>query len=326
MSRSQKVMDDPVDVAREPTPIEAVFAAERARLVGLAYRITGSRLDAEDVVQEAWLRAQRVDGADLDRPEAWFTRVVSRLALDHLKSARRRRETYVGPWLPEPVRTLPVPRPRAGVTPGAVTADDDPAELAAVAESLTFGFLRLLETLGPAERVVFLLADVFDTPYDEIAAVVDRTPEACRQLASRARRRVRSGNVRHDLPDDAQQVVGELLAAVAAGDVDQVISLMADDIVVVSDGGARTYTARRPVVGSKRAARYMVNLAQRWLPRVDVELMAINGESGLVMRLRGHDELFLALAVQVSDGRAVAVHLIRNPDKLAALDLAPEIL
>jgi RNA polymerase sigma-70 factor (ECF subfamily) len=305
---------------------EALFTAERPRLVGLAYRITGSRLDAEDVVQEAWLRAQRVDLVALDRPEAWLTRVVSRLALDHLRSARHRRETYVGPWLPEPVRTLPAPRPRAGVTPGAVASADDPAELAAVAESLTFGFLRLLETLGPAERVVFLLADVFDTPYDEIAKVVDRTPEACRQLASRARRRVRAGDVRRDLPDDANQVVGRLLAAVAAGDVDRVVSLMADDIVLVSDGGADAHAARRPIEGSVRAARFMVNLAQRWLGELDVEPMAINGEPGLVMRRRGDDGVFVALAVQVSGGRAVAVHFVRNPEKLAALDLAPEMI
>jgi len=320
-------MDDVMDAAREPTSIEAVFAAERPRLVGLAYRITGSRLDAEDAVQEAWLRSQRVDPADLDRPGAWFTTVVSRLALDHLKSARRRRETYVGPWLPEPVRTLPVPgvRPRAGVTPGAVAADDDPAELAAVAESLTFGFLRLLETLGPAERVVFLLADVFDTPYDEIAAVVDRTPEACRQLASRARRRVRAGDVRHDLPDDANLVVGELLAAVAAGDVDQVISLMAEDVVLVSDGGSDARAARRPVLGNRRAARYTVNLAQKWLPRCLVEPMVINGEPGLVMRLRGHEEVFVAMAVQVCERRVVAIHFVRNPDKLAALELGDAI-
>jgi RNA polymerase sigma-70 factor (ECF subfamily) len=305
---------------------DALFTAERPRLVGLAYRITGSRLDAEDVVQEAWLRAQRVDLADLDRPEAWLTRVVSRLALDHLRSARHRRETYVGPWLPEPVRTLPGPRLRAGVTPGAVAAADDPAELAALAESLTFGFLRLLETLGPAERVVFLLADVFDTPYDEIAAVVDRTPEACRQLASRARRRVRAGDVRRDLPDDANRVVGRLLAAVAAGDVDLVVSLMADDIVLVSDGGADAHAARRPVEGSVRAARFMVNLAQRWRGELDVEPMAINGEPGLVMRRQGYDGVFVALAVQVCDGQAVAIHFVRNPDKLAALDLPTAIV
>jgi RNA polymerase sigma-70 factor (ECF subfamily) len=311
------------EAGREPPPVEAVFAAERPRLVGLAYRITGSRLDAEDVVQEAWLRAQRIDGADLDRPEAWFTTVVARLALDHLRSARHRRETYVGPWLPEPVRTLPAPRarPRAGVTPGAVAADDDPAELAAVAETLTFGFLRLLETLGPAERVVFLLADVFDTPFAEIATVVGRTPEACRQLASRARRRVRAGEVRHDLPDDADEVARALLAAVAEGDVDRVVSLMADDVVVVSDGGAGAHAARRPVVGSRRAARYLVNLSQRWLSQVDVEPAAINGEPGLVLRLLHRDAPLLALAVQVSGGRAVAVHLVRNPDKLAALAL-----
>ena len=284
--------------------------AERPRLVGLAYRAMGSRLDAEDVVQEAWLRAQRVDWSTIDRPEAWFTTVVSRLALDSLRLARRSRETYVGPWLPEPVRT---------------SSGDDPADAVELAESLTLGFLRLLESLDPVERVVFLLADVFDTPYDDIAAVVDRTPEACRQLASRARRRVHAGQVRHDLPEDATQVVAALLAAVSVGDVDQVVSLLADDVVVVSDGGAATRAARRPVRGRERAARFMININRKFLWGMEVEPMTINDEPGLLVRRR-NGQPFLALAVQVIDGRARAIHVARNPDKLAALDLTTPLL
>src|SRR5262249_52462440 len=150
-----------------------------------------------------------------DNPAAWFTTVVSRLALDELRSARRRRETYVGPWLPEPVRT------------------DDAAnteKAVELAESLTLGFLRLLEALDPGGGVVFLLADVFQTPFDEIAKVVDRSPTACRQVASRARRRVREGQRRHDPPDEAERVARELIFAVAAGDVSQVVALLADGV------------------------------------------------------------------------------------------------
>ena len=164
-----------------PTRVERALVAERPRLLGLAYRITGSRIDAEDVVQEAWERARRAGVDEVDRPSAWLTTVVSRLALDRLRAAQRRRENYVGPWLPEPVVAVDEP-----TGPGA-----DPAELVEMAESLTFGFLRVLESLTPVERVVFVMADVFGVPFGEIAAAVDRSPDACRQMASRARRRVR---------------------------------------------------------------------------------------------------------------------------------------
>jgi RNA polymerase sigma-70 factor (ECF subfamily) len=207
---------------------------------------------------------------------------------------------------------------RPGETPG--SRSEDPAELAEVAESLTFGFLRVLETLGPAERVVFLLADVFDTPYDQIAAVVDRSPEACRQLASRARRRVQDGRVRHDLPDDASRVVASLLAAMAAGEVDEVVSLLADDAVLVTDGGVSARAARRPVVGAVRVARFLVNLTQRMAPAMSVELTSNNDEPGVVLRSED-GQLYYTMALQVSEGRAVAIHGVRNSDKLAALGI-----
>ncbi len=187
-----------------------VFAGERPRLVGLAYRITGSLADAEDVVQEAWLRLQPAVG--VERPEAWLATVVSRLAFDALKAARRRREAYVGPWLPEPVASDPRSL--------AVAVPDEAAELA---ESLTIGFLHVLETLDPVSRVVFILADVFAVPFRDIAATVGRSEMACRQVASRARRRVRAerpGPYRR--PDhEAARVVGALLAAATVGDVDE---------------------------------------------------------------------------------------------------------
>ena len=239
-------------------PATERFDAERPRLVGLAYRILGSRLDAEDVVQEAWIRFQAAAPGSIRDEPAWLTTVVSRLALDHLRSARVRREHYVGPWLPEPVlgQAIDTASSAVGV---------DPAHAAEMAESLTFGFLRMLEALGPEERVIFLLADVFAMPYADIAAIVERTPEACRQVASRARQRVRADRDHPRQPPaaDAQQVAGELVGAIVAGDMERVVALLADGAVLVSDGGALARAARQPVLGPHRISRFLVNLSHR---------------------------------------------------------------
>lgn len=293
----------------EPTAVDR-FEAERARLVGLAYRILGSRLDAEDIVQEAWLRYERTDPTTIDQPAAWLTTVVSRLSLDQLRSARHRREAYVGPWLPEFVRSgEPVP------------AEADPEASAELAESLTVGFLRVLESLGPTERVVFLLADVFDVPHAQIAAIVDRSPEASRQIASRARRRVREQRPSPlgvaDPAGARAGVVADLVAALASGEVHEVLRLLAPDAVLVSDGGAITRAARRPVVGAERVARFLVNLAKRGVALLDVELTTINNGAGVVLSLG--DDAFMAVVCDVEDGVITAVNIMRNPDKLAAL-------
>jgi RNA polymerase sigma-70 factor (ECF subfamily) len=293
---------------------ERVFATERPRLVGIAYRILGSRVEAEDVVQEAWIRYQRVDPATIERPEAWLTTVVSRIALDQLKSARHRREAYVGPWLPEPV-----------LTPDDA---DDPSELAAMSDTLTTGFLQMLESLQPVERVVFLLADVFQMPHPEIATVVDRTPSATRQLASRARRKVRQGGDTHRRSDpDAARVVDALVSALLEGDVDSVLRLVADDVVLVSDGGAGTHAARRPVVGPARVARFMTNLTARILANADaglrVDRCQINAEPGVVVWFDSRP--FLVATCTVDDGRVQRLHLVRNPEKLAALGIAGDL-
>ena len=192
------------DLPTGPDPDDELFEHERARLVALAYRITGSATTAEDLVQEAWIRWANVERDGVARPAAWLTTVTSRLALDHLKSARHRREAYVGPWLPE-----------------AVDIEPGPSEHAELAESLSLGLLAVLERLGPTERVVFLLADVFALPFGDIAAVVDKTPEACRQVASRARRRIRDERPRFSPTDDsAWEVAGAFLAAAQGGDLD----------------------------------------------------------------------------------------------------------
>jgi RNA polymerase sigma-70 factor (ECF subfamily) len=300
---------------QDDDPLLATLVAERPLLVGLAYRITGSRVEAEDIVQEAWLRARRTDAATIDNPAAWLTRVVARLALDHLRSARHRRESYVGPWLPEPV------------VGGMIDAETvhDPAVATELAESMTFGFLRVLETLGPLERVVFLMADVFDVPFADIGRTVDRSPEACRQIASRARRRLREGTTRHEVPDEADRVVGELVAAVTSGDVERVLSLLAEDAVLISDGGPRAYAARRPVVGRERIARFLVNTSHR-LPtlRLSTKSAVINGEPGVVVTVDGR--WVLTLTAHVDDGAIAALYIVVNPDKLAALDFDDPML
>jgi RNA polymerase sigma-70 factor (ECF subfamily) len=284
-------------------PVVDALIAERPRLVGLAYRITGSRLDAEDIVQDAWDRARRVPPESVDSPAAWLTTVVSRLAIDHLRSAQRRRETYVGPWLPEPVVT---------------DAAEDPAQMAELAESLTFGFLRVLEALPPVDRAVFVLADVFAVPFPEIAGIVDRSPDACRQIATRARRRVRDSARHHLAPPDAGRVVEDLLLALTTGDADRVVGLLAPDVVLVSDGGADTRAARRPVVGPDRVGRLMVNLTRRGFEvPVTFHKAELNGMPGLVVR--SVDGPVMAMAIDVEDGKVRAVYNVLNADKLEAL-------
>lgn len=280
------------------------FEAERSRLLGLAYRITGSRSTADDIVQDAWLRWDRADRDDIERPAAWLTTVTSRLALDHLKSARTTRETYVGPWLPE-----------------AATSDPGPAEQAELAESLTIGFLAMLERLAPVERVVFLLADVFAVPFDDIAAVVDKTPEACRQVASRARTRVREGRPRYAPTDDeAWRVAVAFMSAAQEGDLDGLVSLLADDALVVSDGGAERHAARRPIVAA-RIPRFVTNLAARTPPDAELTMRLVNGQPTLIATEAG--EVTLSATVAVAEGKVTHLWVLRNPDKLRTLNAVP---
>jgi len=297
----------------------AVFAAERRRLAGIAYRITGSLADADDVVQEAWLRFSKAWGAaePIERPAAWLTTVVSRIALDHLKAARREREVYVGPWLPEPIASDPLAVSRPG-----------PEELAELSSSLTLGFLHVLETLSPVERVVFVLADVFDVPFKDIAETVGKSPDACRQMASRARRRVHEARPqqRYSPPDDeAAKVVASMLAATTAGDIDGLVRLLAEDAVLVSDGGPHKRAARHPIKGRDRLARFLANIGKRYeAAKATIEPVALNGELGIVISLHGQREA--AINFQVEDGLVREVHIIAADDKLAALDRPVDML
>ena len=281
-------------------PAADAFEAERRRLTGLAYRMLGSVADAEDIVQDAWLRWDRLGPTgpeQVERPPAWLTTTVSRLALDRLKSAQRQRETYVGPWLPEPVLTT-----------------GDPADSVELAESLTLGFLVVLERLSPVERAVFLLVDVFGEPFATVAEVVERSEEACRQIAHRARGRVRDDRRHHPPPSAANELVNAFLGACAMGDVTTLRQLLAEEVVLVSDGGARVHAARHPIVGFDRVARFVVNLTKRMPADTRACPSAVNGESGLVT-FRGETPWFV-MAFEVADDRIVAIRLIINPDKL----------
>lgn len=285
---------------------QAAFGAERARLHGIAYRMLGSAADADDVVQETWLRWQGLgpDGrAAVERPAAWFTTVATRVALDVLKSAQRQREQYVGPWLPEPMLT-----------------GGDPADAVEWSETLTLGFLVVLERLAPVERAVFLLADVFGEPYSSIAAVVDRSEEACRQIASRARQRVRDER-RRVAPvsggASSADLVHAFLAACALGNVDELRTVLSDDVVLVSDGGRDVHAARRPVVGFHRVSRLVCNLTKRLPPDGTVEVQSVNGEPGLLVRRGGVP--WMVMAFECDGDRIATLRLVLNPAKLRHL-------
>jgi RNA polymerase sigma-70 factor, ECF subfamily len=294
------------------TDVEDAFTAQRPRLLGLAYRITGSITDAEDVLQEAWLRMERSDTSRVEDPTGWLVTMVSRLALDELKRAHRRREEYVGPWLPEPVPTN-----------GAGT---DPAETVELAESLTLAYLQLLETLSPAERVALLLADVFDVPFAGIAEVLDRSEASCRQLASRARRRLRDTKPLELPRSDAPFDPAPFIAAVTSGDMEMLMALLAPDVVLHSDGGALVRAARRPVVGADRVARLMTNLAQRLdLSALELHPHVINHSPGFLVGFAG--EVFGAFAAEIDDeGLVSSLWIMINPDKLSAFAAPPDLV
>lgn len=284
-----------------------VFERARPRLLGVAYRMLGTVADAEDIVQEAWLRWQSSEVTP-ERPDAWLTTVTARLALDLLRSAQHRRERYTGPWLPEPVTTEP-----------------EPDEMAIRAESLTLGFFAVLESLSPLERAVFLLADVFAVPYAQIAPTVDRSEVACRQIASRARRRLRAARPpRGDTqatapPSEAQwRLVDTFTTALATGDVTGALRCLAPDSVLVSDGGAQRHAARRPVVGPDRIVRFLGNLTKRFVGAYEVAPAVLNGWPGLVFRAAGVPDL--AAAFDVADSGVRGIYLMNNPDKLRHLD------
>lgn len=298
------------------TSPDELFAAERPRLVGLAYRLLGSVVDAEDVVQEAWIRWSKVDHASIERPAAWLTTVVSRLGLDRLRSRQRERTEYVGPWLPEPlVESISAHSMEGG----------QPERAAELSDSLTTAFLTMLEELTPEERLVLLLVDVFDEPFRSVAATLDRSEESCRQLAVRARRKLRSHPERRSTArPDQLAVASAFIGAVLSGDIDLVTSMLAPGAILTSDGGARHKAARRPIVGADRIARFVVNLGQRVEEGATMEPVWINGSPGALMSSEGRP--WFVTLVDVVDEKVERCYIIVNPDKLASLDHDVELI
>jgi RNA polymerase sigma-70 factor (ECF subfamily) len=274
------------------------FAQARPRLLRLAYSELGDVGEAEDVVQEAWLRLERADVEAIENLDGWLTTVVARLALDRLRSARARRESYVGTWLPEPL------------------VSDDPADRVTLDESVSYALLAVLEQLSPAERTAFVLHDVFDVPFGDVAEVVGRTPEAVRQLASRARRHVtREGPRFAASRDEHDRAVRAFAQAVGEGNLDDLVAVLDPDVVWTSDGGGRAPALRKPLRGGARVARAWVALNRQFAHEaIEIEL---NGRLGLVLPTGdGHRG---ALSFVVSDGRITRIDAIRNPEKLRRL-------
>jgi RNA polymerase sigma-70 factor (ECF subfamily) len=287
-----------------------VFQAHRSRLFGIAYRMLGSASDAEDVVQDAWLRYSSARPADLRSPTAYLTTIVTRLCLDRLKSARAAREEYVGPWLPEPVVTDDAPGPERSV---------------ALAESVTLAFMVLLETLSPEERAVFLLREVFDHEYDEIAAMLDTTPANCRQLFHRARARIADRRPRfRESAHDKRPLIGRFVTALRHGDADELTRVLADDVGFWSDGGGKALAARRPVFGRDHVATMLAGFRRTAssagvdLASVTLDIAEVNGEPAMLMRVAGR--LDSVYAFTVTGDVIAAIHVVRNPDKLQFLE------
>ncbi|KUL51640.1 siderophore-interacting protein [Streptomyces sp. NRRL F-4489] len=299
----------------------AAFEDVRGRLWGIAYRITGTVTDADDAVQEAWLRWQALpDDPPVEHPRAFLTTVVSRICYDFLGSARARRELYVGPWLPEPLLDAAPGRGPAALARNA--APDDPEDRVTLDESVGMALLTVLERLTPAERTAFVLYDVFAVPFPEIAEAVGRTPDAVRQLASRARRRVRAEAPRRTVDRaEHRRTVEAFLAAVTGGDFAALLAVLDPDVVWRSDGGGKVSAARRPVLGREKVARYTWGVATGGLAleSVRLSLRDVNGAPGLVFTDPTGAFPPGVLAFTVHAGRITEVSAVLNPDKLARL-------
>jgi RNA polymerase sigma-70 factor (ECF subfamily) len=286
-----------------PPAQPASFATLRPRLFSIAYRMLGTRADAEDVVQDAWLRWNAADQAQLQSAEAWLVTVTTRLAIDRLRTRKTEREAYVGWWLPEPL----------------VELDERTPETAAeLASEVSFAFMWLLERLSPEERAAFLLRQVFDHDYSDIAAMLDKTEAACRQLVHRAQGRVQQERPRFDVSMERHRdLLAKFIQAAGSGDRAAMKVLMSDRVQLVSDGGGKVSSFFHILRGAGRVAGVYWSLEHQWPEKVAYRPARVNGEPGLLRYVDGKIES--AQAFIVDDGRIVAVFVMRNPDKLTAL-------
>ena len=284
-----------VDTGADP------FAAHRNLLFTVAYELLGSATDAEDVVQEAWLKWDAVDQDQVHNPRAYLVRIVSRTALDHLRTVTRRREDYVGPWLPEPLVT-----------------SHDVAEDVELAESVSMAMLLVLETLSPTERAVFVLREVFGLDYDELADAVGKSQDAVRQIAHRARSHVTSRRPRTEVSrSETEEAVAAFRRALETGDLQALADTLAPDVVALADGGGIKQALPRPVQGAQKVAKLYLAGLTRFGDRLTFEPLELNGWPALLTRLDGEVDSVLAFAVL--DGRITGLYGVRNPEKLSRL-------
>lgn len=284
-----------------------IFDQSRQRLFGIAYRMLGTRADAEDIVQEAYLRWHKTDAGEVETPEAWLVTITTRLSIDRLRRLQKERETYIGPWLPEPLSTEKIYAP---------------AEEFEFASNLSLAFLALLEKLSPPERAAFLLREVFDVSYTEIARIVGKSEPACRQLISRARDRVRQDKPRFAANEvDKRRLIEKFAAAVSAHDEAALLALFAEDAVSVADSGGLVTAARKPIIGNRKIARlyYYVGLQAKKLSEktaavVEMRIAPINGELGLVTILSG--QVYSATVFDIEGEQIRRLYQVMNPEKL----------
>lgn len=278
-----------------------VFVAHRNLLFTVAYEMLGSAADAEDVLQETWLRWVDVDREQVRDDRAYLVRIVTRLSLNRMRTNARRRESYVGPWLPEPLLTTP-----------------DVAEDVELADSVSFAMLTVLETLGPTERAVFVLREVFDFGYDEIAVAVDKTPAAVRQIAHRARAHVAERRPRSETSHaQYQRVLQQFMHAATTGDVQALMDVLAPDVVLVADGGGVKKAALRPILGADKVARFLTG-AGAGDAVITVEMAFVNGMPGVHILVDGKIETVVSAVLE--DGLIAGLYAVRNPAKLGRIE------
>jgi len=283
-------------------PATEIFVAHRNLLFTVAYEMLGSAADAEDVLQETWLRWVEVDLGEVRDQRAYLVRITTRQSLNRLRTMTRRREAYVGPWLPEPLLTTP-----------------DVAEDVELAESVSMALMLVLETLSPTERAVFVLREVFGISYDEIASAVDKTPAAVRQIAHRARRHVDARRPREVVsPSETRAALKSFQRALRTGDIQGLLDVLAPEVVLVSDGGGIKQAAARPIVGADKVARFIVGGAGKTQGTLTSGPTTVNGNPALALRLDG--VLDGVMAIRVEDSRITGLYYVRNPEKLTRIE------
>ncbi len=283
-------------------PATEVFVAHRSLLFTVAYEMLGSAADAEDVLQETWLRWVDVDVDTVRDKRAYLVRITTRQALTRLRTLGRRKETYVGPWLPEPLLTAP-----------------DVAEDVVLADSLSMAVLLVLETLNPTERAVFVLREVFDVGYDEIAEAVDKSPAAVRQIAHRARGHVAARRPRAAVsPAETRAALEAFQRAIETGDLQSLVDILAPDVVALGDGGGVKQALPRPVVGADKVAALLGVALKQAGDELSAEPAQINGCPALILRLNG--ELDMVVAVRIDNGLVTGLYTVRNPEKLSRVE------